>query len=68
MCTASVIYNVFTPLPDSWYNLERISLFRRMITDAETFDRESGQPDCTDPEKAKLLDRINELEEQLKDK
>jgi len=68
MCAVSVIYNMFKPLPDSWYNEERINLFRNMLADAETFDKESNQSDCADPEKEKLVARINELEEQLKNK
>lgn len=55
-------------MPDDWYTLERIDLFRRMVVDARLFDVESGQPDCEDPEKAKLQSRIEELEKQLEEK
>jgi len=67
MCAVSVVYGMFQGLPDEWYTIERISLFRRMVTDARLFDAESGQPDCEDPEKAKLEARINEIEYQLED-
>jgi hypothetical protein len=52
-------------MPDTWYNQERIDLFRSLIQDAKTFDVEAGQPDCEDPEKAKLEDHINDLEKEL---
>lgn len=56
---------MFRPMPDTWYNQERIDLFRRLIQDAKTFDVEAGQPDCEDPEKAKLEEHIDELEKEL---
>jgi hypothetical protein len=62
MCAVSVIYDMFARLPDSWYNQQRIDLFRNMVADARTFDIQSGQPDCEDPEKAKLEERIAKLE------
>lgn len=65
MCAVSVVYDMFGKLPDSWYTLQRIDLFHSMVTDAKTFDAESGQPDCEDPEKAKLEERIAELEQEL---
>ena len=65
MCAVSVIYDMFRPMPDTWYNQERIDLFRRLIQDAKTFDVEAGQPDCEDPEKAKLEEHIDELEKEL---
>lgn len=68
MCAVSVIYDMFDKMPDVWYNKERIDLFRRMLQDAEKFDVEASQPDCFDPEKAKLLVRISELENIIKNK
>lgn len=67
MCTVSVIYDMFAPLPDSWYTLDRIDLFRTMVESAEKFDLETGQPDCADSEKAKIKERINNLEYELKE-
>jgi len=32
---------------------------------AETVDKLTGQPDCEDPEKAKLVERVKELETQI---
>lgn len=68
MCAASVIYDMFGVMPDAWYSLERIDLFRRFVKDAKDakeFDKESSQPDCEDPDKAKLETHINELEKEL---
>lgn len=36
--------------------------FRRLIEAAKEIDRITGQPDCLDPEKAKLEDRVKQLE------
>lgn len=65
MCAVSVIYDMFSKLPDTWYTKPRIDLFRNMVADAKTFDIQTNQPDCEDPEKAKLLDRIAALETEL---
>ncbi len=67
MCAVSVIYDMFGKQPDEWYTLERIDLFKRMVVDARLFDEESGQPDCEDPEKAKVTERIDNLEKELQD-
>ncbi len=61
MCAVSVIYDMFGKMPDTWYTKKRIELFERMVEDAKVFDKESGQPDCEDPEKAKVLERIENL-------
>ena len=68
MCAVSVVYDWFGKMPDSWYTSQRIDLFHNMVADAKVFDQESGQPDCQDPEKAKLEERIAELEQQLAEK
>lgn len=65
MCAVSVIYDMFGKQPDDWYTKERIELFQRMVSDARLFDEESGQPDCEDPEKAKVEERISNLEKEL---
>lgn len=44
---------------------ELIESFRQAVKAAETFDRLTGQPDCVDPEKAKLEERVAELEKRL---
>jgi hypothetical protein len=67
MCAVSVVYGMFQGFPDDWYTKDRIDLFKRMVTDARLLDVESGQPDCEDPEKAKLSSHIDELEKQLEE-
>jgi hypothetical protein len=68
MCAVSVIYDIFAKQPDAWFiaNPYRITLFHTMVEDAKAFDQETNQPDCADPEKAKLEERIAELEQQVK--
>lgn len=68
MCAVSVIYDMFGKQSDDWYTLDRIDLFKRMVADAKVFDEESGQPDCEDPEKAKVTERIENLEKELEQK
>lgn len=68
MCAVSVIYDMFGKQPDDWYTLDRIKLFKSMVADARLFDQESGQPDCEDPEKAKVEERISNLEKELDEK
>lgn len=36
--------------------------FKRLVENAKEIDAKTGQPDCVDPEKAKLIDRVIELE------
>ncbi len=42
-----------------------IAEFREAIAAAKTVDRLTGQPDCEDPDKAKLEDRVAVLEKKL---
>ena len=65
MCAVSVIYDLFASQPESWYTLDRIDLFKKMIANAEQLDIETGESDCVDPEKAKLKEKIEDLEAQL---
>jgi hypothetical protein len=54
----------YTP-PDPAATQRLIEEFRKALAAAATVDKLTGQPDCEDPEKVKLLDRIAELEKQL---
>lgn len=45
---------------------ELLESFRKAVDAAEVFDRLTGQPDCIDPEKAQLLDRVNQLEAKIR--
>lgn len=44
---------------------ELIDSFKEALEAAKKFDRLTNQPDCEDPDKAKLLDRVVELERRL---
>lgn len=44
---------------------ELLESFRQALTAAQTFDRLTGQPDCVDPEKAQLEERVADLERRL---
>lgn len=46
---------------------ELIDTLRQAIEAAERFDKLTGQPDCVDPEKATLMERVEELERRLKE-
>jgi hypothetical protein len=39
--------------------------FREAVAAAKTVDRLTGQPDCADPDKAKLEERVAALEKEL---
>lgn len=67
MCAVSKVYDMFGEMPDEWYNSKRINLFKTMVMAAELFDEEAGNPDCEDPEKAKVKERIEKIEESLED-
>jgi hypothetical protein len=44
---------------------ELIAQFKEAVQAAKTVDRLTGQPDCVDPKKAKLEERVAELERRL---
>jgi hypothetical protein len=46
---------------------ELLESFRDAVRAAEAFDRLTGQPDCVDPEKAALEERVAELERKLEE-
>jgi hypothetical protein len=60
MCSVSVIMDYGRGMPiDSW-TWEKYQEFQRLIAAGETFDRKTGQPDCVDPLKAKIIETIEE--------
>jgi len=65
-------YPLRSPLERTPIIQEDLSEFRRLIDDfrqaveaAKKVDRLTAQPDCTDPEKAKLEDRVRALEKRI---
>jgi len=55
------------PLENPQALKDLIAEFQKAQEAAKVVDAAMGAPDCEDPEKAKLLDRVAELEEALKD-
>lgn len=49
-------------LMDPEFVKERIREFKESLEAAEKVDRLTGQPDCEDPEKAKLKEQVDRLE------
>lgn len=82
MCVISMVYDTFTPRIDRWQipihptvpihpwpisDLERLLKdFRKAAEAAKVVDALTGQPDCADPEKAKLEARVADLEREVK--
>ena len=77
MCTLSMVIDHFDQrIPGGWTWPPRLSEpaidlaelrrlineFREAVDAAKTVDRLTGQPDCVDPEKAKLQERVERLE------
>lgn len=78
MCVVSMVYDHFKPLfppPPPGYDYpvwpppyspaqtqKNINDFRKAIEAARVVDKLTGKPDCADPEKAKLEERIVALE------
>jgi hypothetical protein len=78
MCIVSMVYDTYNPwlpekvpdpiTPEQAEKIQQtIADFLRDKADAERLDKTLGQPDCADPEKAKLEERVRELEAQLKE-
>lgn len=55
-----------TPLPDQTSTLAKlIEDFKAAIEAAKKVDALTGQPNCEDPEKAKLVERVAALEKEI---
>lgn len=57
----------FSPLTKEQLDsmMKIIEQFKKAVEAAKTVDKLTGQPDCADPEKEKLLARVAELEKQI---
>ncbi len=53
------------PIVDPKELRELIDSFHKALEAAREFDRLTGQPDCEDEEKIKLVDRVTDLERRL---
>jgi hypothetical protein len=55
------------PVPDQIDAMKTfLESFHKATEAAQVFDEQTGQPDCIDPEKAQLLDRVAQLEAKIK--
>jgi hypothetical protein len=84
MCVVSMVYDYYRPRIEPYYPWypgssptiypqvdefqKLIEEFKEAIKAARRVDDLTGQPDCSDPEKAKLEERVAELERQLRAK
>ena len=73
MCVVSLVMDYYRPRIDEWWFqpltpsvapsvMKEISDLKKAVQGAEDVDRLTGQPDCVDPEKAKLMERVAALE------
>jgi hypothetical protein len=78
MCNVSAVFDQYQPVFPETYPYpqhpvpytndelrELIESFKQALEAAKKFDRITKQPDCEDPDKAKLLDRVADLERRL---
>jgi len=57
MCVMSTVYDHYNRQRIGGWDQKKIDDFKRTIEAAKTVDALTGQPDCVDPEKAKLEER-----------
>lgn len=65
MCTVSMVTGYGMRYPDHYWDTTSWPLFKALVKEAEKFDKETGQPDCVDPEKDAWMKRIEERLEKL---
>ena len=58
MCVMSTVYDHYNRQRIGGWDQKKIDDFKRTIEAAKTVDALTGQPDCVDPEKAKLMQAI----------
>src|SRR5262245_24767074 len=68
MCVLSMVMDYYKP---KIFNTDEAD-FKKLVKDikeavdaAKKVDELTGQPDCVDPEKAKLMERVAELEKEV---
>lgn len=58
MCAVSALYNYYATYPMDWWNALKLEEFQKLIRIAKQMDEAVGEKDCEDPEKAKLIERV----------
>ncbi len=66
MCIMSMVFDHYNPMPDDFWSRQKVDEFREAADMAKLLDKMMLKPDCEDPEKAKLVERVKELEAKLK--
>lgn len=65
MCVISMVMDMGIKFPDDYWSKDNIDHFKDLTKRAQQFDLEKGLDDCIDPEKAKLLEKIDLLEKRI---
>jgi hypothetical protein len=69
MCAVSAITDYGMRMPNEWWDYQKALEYKRLIRQAEEFDRKTNQPDCVDPAKdefmKKILERLEAIEKKL---
>lgn len=60
MCAVSAIYDYGRSFPFDAWNKELLAEYQRLLDQAKTFDTNTGQSDCEDPEKMKFIQAVEE--------
>lgn len=66
MCVMSVIMDYGRYIPDEQWTLPAIKEFRVLIDEAQKFDEVADQPHCEKPEKTAWMEKLDEIEERLR--
>lgn len=68
MCIVSVVYDYGKRIDWGTQNQPAIEDFLTAIEAAKKADKSLGQPDCVDPEKEKIMDKILKRLEEIESK
>lgn len=59
MCAVSMVMDYgINRWPEPQWTEQGINQFKKLVKEAEEFDRQTDQPDCVDPEKEKFLQKL----------
>lgn len=58
MCVVSAIHDYGMQQPADWWTRGRFDEFKDLVRKGRDFDEKTAQPHCEDPEKVKLMERI----------
>lgn len=68
MCVVSMVYDWADTLPNKYWTHHNYVYLGELIKKAEKYDELTKQPHCEDPEKAKVLERIEQRLKELEEK